>query len=171
MSDHEFITSTDGAFSQGLLRQAFACFPSGVTAFCGIVDDRPEGMAASSFTSVSIDPALVSVCVAKTSSTWPRLSRLPSLGLSVLSAEHGTVARALSAKGIDRFASVEWAKTESGAVFVHGATLWLEATPYKVVDAGDHQIVVLEIDSLLMAPDIEPMIFHRSSFHAIARSA
>jgi len=56
-------------------------------------------------------------------------------------------------------------------VFVHGATLWLECTPFKTVDAGDHHIVVLEIQALLMNPDIEPMVFHRSAFHEIARSA
>jgi flavin reductase (DIM6/NTAB) family NADH-FMN oxidoreductase RutF len=164
------ITAAQG-FNQALLRQAFGCFPSGVTAFCGITDGKPEGMAASSFTSVSIDPALVSVCVANTSSTWPKLASLPALGLSVLSSGHGTVARSLAAKGVDRFANVEWAQADSGAVFVHGATLWLECTPFKTVDAGDHLIVVLEIQALLMNPDIEPMVFHRSAFHEIARSA
>jgi flavin reductase (DIM6/NTAB) family NADH-FMN oxidoreductase RutF len=165
------ITAADEGFDQALLRQAFGCFPSGVTAFCGMINGKPEGMAASSFTSVSIDPALVSVCVANTSSTWPKLAGLPALGLSVLSSAHGTVARSLAAKGIDRFAGVNWAGADSGAVFVHGATLWLECTPFKTVEAGDHRIVVLEIQALLMNPDIRPMIFHLSAFHEIARSA
>jgi flavin reductase (DIM6/NTAB) family NADH-FMN oxidoreductase RutF len=136
-----------------------------------MVDGKPEGMAASSFTSVSIDPALVSVCVANTSSTWPKLAALSTLGLSVLASDHGPVARSLAARGVDRFASVDWASTESGAVFVHGATLWLECKPSMTVDAGDHQIVVLEIEALLMNPDVEPMVFHRSVFREIARSA
>ena len=165
------ITAADEGFDQALLRQAFGCFPSGVTAFCGMIVGKPEGMAASSFTSVSIDPALVSVCVANTSSTWPKLASLPTLGLSVLSSEHGTVARSLAAKGVDRFADVDLAEAESGAVFVHGATLWLECTRFKTVDAGDHHIVVLEIQALLMNPDIEPIVFHRSAFREIARSA
>ncbi len=165
------ISAADRGFDQALLRQAFGCFPSGVTAFCGMIDGKPEGMAASSFTSVSIEPALVSVCVANTSSTWPKLAALPALGLSVLASDHGTVARSLASKGIERFAAVDWTGTESGAVFVHGATLWLECRPFKSVDAGDHQIIVLEIEALLMNPDVEPMVFHRSTFHEIARSA
>jgi flavin reductase (DIM6/NTAB) family NADH-FMN oxidoreductase RutF len=165
------ITAIGDGFDQALLRQAFGCFPSGVTAFCGMIGGKPEGMAASSFTSVSINPALVSVCMANTSSTWPKLANLPALGLSVLSSEHGTVARSLAAKSVDRFAHVDWAKAESGAVFVHGATLWLECAPFKTIDAGDHQIVVLEIQALLMNPDIAPMVFHQSAFHEIARSA
>jgi len=67
-----------------LLRQAFGCFPTGVTAFCGLADGRPEGFAASSFTSVSLEPALVSICVANTSETWPKLARMKRLGISVL---------------------------------------------------------------------------------------
>ena len=87
------IATPEGGFDQVLLRQAFACFPSGVTAFCGLAGDKPEGMAASSFTSVSIDPPLVSVCVANSSTTWPRLADLPSLGLSVLASDHAPPSR------------------------------------------------------------------------------
>lgn len=171
MSGLPLISSSEQGFDQAVLRQAFGCFPSGVTAFCGLIDGTPTGLAASSFTSVSIDPALVSVCVANSSSTWPKLASLPTLGLSVLSSDHGTVVRSLAVKGIDRFAGVDWVQTESGAVLVRGATLWLECSPFKIIEAGDHQIVVLEIQSLLMNPDVQPMVFHRSAFHEIARSA
>ena len=54
--------------------------------------------------------------------------------------------------------------TDGGAVFVHGSTLWLECAPFKRVDAGDHEIVVLQIISLAMYPDVAPMVFHRAAF-------
>lgn len=165
------IAAVDEGFDQALLRQAFGCFPSGVTAFCGMVNGKAEGMAASSFTSVSLDPALVSVCVANTSSTWPKLAGLERLGLSVLAGDHAPVARALSAKTDDRFRTIDWTATDSGAVFVHGATLWLECAPFKTVEAGDHEIVVLQIVALAMYPDVAPMVFHRSDFHQLPRSA
>jgi flavin reductase (DIM6/NTAB) family NADH-FMN oxidoreductase RutF len=165
------ITAVDGQFDQALLRQAFGCFPSGVTAFCGLLDGVAEGMAASSFTSVSLDPPLVSVCVANTSTTWPKLAKLKCLGLSVLADEHAPVARALAAKTGDRFNGVDWRATDGGAVFVHGATLWLECAPFKRVQAGDHEIVVLQIVSLAMYPDVPPMVFHRSNFRELAPTA
>jgi flavin reductase (DIM6/NTAB) family NADH-FMN oxidoreductase RutF len=165
------ITAVNDEFDQALLRQAFGCFPSGVTAFCGMLDGAPEGIAASSFTSVSLDPPLVSVCVAKTSSTWPKLAKLDRLGLSVLASEHGEVARALASKGGDRFTGVEWTAVERGAVFVHGATLWLECVPFDIVSAGDHEIVILEIVALAMYPDVTPMVFHRSNFRELAPTA
>jgi flavin reductase (DIM6/NTAB) family NADH-FMN oxidoreductase RutF len=165
------IRAVDDDFDQSLLRQAFGCFPSGVTAFCGLLDGVAEGMAASSFTSVSLDPALVSVCVANTSTTWPKLAKLDRLGLSVLAGDHAPIARALASKTGDRFDGVDWTATDSGAVFVHGATLWLECAPFKRVEAGDHEIVVLQIVSLAMYPDVAPMVFHRSNFHELATSA
>jgi flavin reductase (DIM6/NTAB) family NADH-FMN oxidoreductase RutF len=165
------IGAVDGQFDQAVLRQAFGCFPSGVTAFCGLLDGVAEGMAASSFTTVSLDPPLVSVCVANTSTTWPKLATLERLGLSVLAGDHGSIARALAAKNGDRFSDVDWMATDSGAVFVHGATLWLECSPFKRIEAGDHEIVVLQIVSLAVYPDVAPMIFHRSNFHGLASTA
>ncbi|WP_036438230.1 flavin reductase family protein [Mycobacterium sp. URHB0044] len=164
------ITAVDDQFDQALLRQAFGCFPSGVTAFCGLVDGVAEGMAASSFTSVSLDPALVSVCVANTSATWPKLATLTRLGLSVLAGDHAPIARSLAAKTGNRFDEVDWMATDSGAVFVHGATLWLECAPFKRIEAGDHEIVVLQIVALAMNPDVIPMVFHRSKFHGLAQA-
>jgi flavin reductase (DIM6/NTAB) family NADH-FMN oxidoreductase RutF len=165
------IRAVDEDFDQSLLRQAFGCFPSGVTAFCGLLDGVAEGMAASSFTSVSLDPALVSVCVANTSTTWPKLANLDRLGLSVLAGDHAPIARALASKTGDRFGGVDWTASDSGAVFVHGATLWLECAPFKRVAAGDHEIVVLQIVALAMYPDVAPMVFHRSNFHELAPTA
>jgi flavin reductase (DIM6/NTAB) family NADH-FMN oxidoreductase RutF len=165
------ISAVDHQFDQTLLRQAYGCFPSGVTAFCGLLDGVAEGMAASSFTSVSLDPPLVSVCVANTSTTWPKLARLDRLGLSVLAGDHAPIAKQLAAKTGDRFSGVDWTATDSGAVFMHGATLWLECAPFKRIEAGDHEIVVLQIVALAMYPDVTPMVFHRSNFHELPTSA
>lgn len=165
------MVSTGPSFDQAVLRQAFGCFPSGVTAICGLLDGQPIGMAASSFTSVSLEPALVSVCVARTSSTWPKLRSLPILGVSVLAEDHGEAARALAAKSGDRFASVHWEATDSGAALVHGSTLWLECTIESEVPAGDHDIVLLRIQSLETYPDVAPMVFHGSKFRQLAPTA
>ncbi|MDT3446855.1 MULTISPECIES: flavin reductase family protein [unclassified Pseudofrankia] len=156
-----------GPLDGTLLRLAFGCFPSGVTAVCAMADGRPTGMAMSSFTSVSLDPPLVSVCVAHTSTTWPVLAVLPRLGVSVLAQDHGPVATALSAKRGDRFAEVAWAASTTGAVFVHGSTLWLECEVDRQVAAGDHDIVVLRIHALQSHPEVAPMVFHASRYRQL----
>jgi flavin reductase (DIM6/NTAB) family NADH-FMN oxidoreductase RutF len=151
-----------------LLRAAFASFPSGVTAVAAMRDAMPVGMAASSFTSVSLEPPLVSVCIARTSTTWPLLRTLPRLGLSVLAEEHGAVARALAAKDIDRFANVSWEHSPAGAIFVHGSALWLECSLHQEVPAGDHVIALLLIEQLWSYQDVSPLVFHGSQYRHLA---
>ena len=150
------------------LRRAFGCFPSGVTAVCAIAGGVPVGMAASSFTSVSVDPPLVSVCVQNTSSTWPTLRGLPRLGLSVLAEDHDEVCMSLSRKHGDRFAGVAWSELPRGAVLVHGATAWLDCRVHSEIPARDHMIAILEICALAAAPGTPPLVFHGSRFRRLA---
>lgn len=155
-------------FDRPTLRKAFACFPSGITAVCALDGDKPIGITASSFTSVSLDPPLVSICIAQTSQTRPTLTRQPRIGVSVLSEHHSATASALSDKGSDRFATVGWEAAEDGAVFISGSPLWLDCSIEQVVLAGDHDIVLLRIHALQADPGIRPIIFHSSAFRRLA---
>ncbi|MFD6280422.1 flavin reductase family protein [Streptomyces sp. NPDC060209] len=151
-----------------VLRGAYGRFPSGVTAVCGLVDGRPAGIAASSFTSVSLDPPLVSLCVAHTSTTWPALRRASRLGVSVLAEDQGPVARALATRSPDRFTSVDWVAEPPGSVFVLGAALWLECRIVQEISAGDHVIALLGIDRLSPHSAVPPVVFHASTFRSLA---
>jgi flavin reductase (DIM6/NTAB) family NADH-FMN oxidoreductase RutF len=150
------------------LREVFGCFPSGVIAVCAIVDGAPVGMAASSFTAVSVAPALVSICIQNTSTTWPRLRERPRLGLSVLAECHGEACVSLSRKVGDRFAGVSWTELPDGGVLVHGASAWLDCRPATELAAGDHTIALLEICATGTDPDTPPLVFHGSRFRRLA---
>jgi len=150
------------------LRAAFGCFPSGITAVCATVDGQPVGMAASSFTSVSLDPPLVSLCIQHTSTTWPVLRTGPALGLSVLAEGQDEISARLARRGTDRFAGTSWAETGNGSVFVHGATLWLDCTLHAEVPSGDHCIVLLRVHALRADPGTPPLIFHGSRYRRLA---
>lgn len=150
------------------LRRAFGCFPSGVAAVCAVIGGEPVGMAASSFTPVSIDPPLVSISVQNSSTTWPRLRNQPRLGLSVLAEDHAAAAKSLSRKVGDRFAGVPWGALPNGAVLIDGASAWWDCRVYREVAAGDHTIVLLEICALGVAPNTPPLVFHGSRFRRLA---
>jgi flavin reductase (DIM6/NTAB) family NADH-FMN oxidoreductase RutF len=165
---HEGMFVERGDLSADMLRGAFGQFPSGVTAVCGLAEDGPIGIAASSFTTVSLDPPLVSVCVAHTSTTWPTLRGSSTVGVSVLAHDQGQIARALASRTPNRFESFDWTSHGSGAVFVDGAALWLHCRIVREVEAGDHMIVLLEIDRLARY-DSDPIIFHASSFTTLAK--
>ncbi|GEE01681.1 oxidoreductase [Gordonia spumicola] len=150
------------------LRQAFACFPSGVTSVGAVVDGAPVGMAASSFTSVSLDPPLVSVCFQNSSTTWPRLREHGRLGISVLAEGHDEICRAISSRSPDRFEDIEWDVSPGGGLFVHDAAAWLDVVFDSEVPAGDHTIALLSIDGLQINSDTAPLVFHGSRFRRLA---
>jgi flavin reductase (DIM6/NTAB) family NADH-FMN oxidoreductase RutF len=110
------------------LRRAFSIFPTGVTALAAVVGGKPVGIAVSSFTSVSLEPAMVLVCVAHASTTWPVLSKVPRLGISVLAANQEKACRQLSARTGDRFAGLDWHATDQGALILDRASAWFDCS-------------------------------------------
>ncbi|MBN9739199.1 MULTISPECIES: flavin reductase family protein [unclassified Pseudonocardia] len=144
------------------LRHVFGCFPSGVAAICAMVDGEPVGMAASSFTSVSMKPPLVSVCVQNSSSTWPKLREASRLGVSLLAQDQGMECASLARKNGDRFAEIAWRQNGSGGVLILGATAWLDCSIHQEVAAGDHAIILLRIHGVWSDSVAEPLVFHRS---------
>ena len=160
-------TPSEIDLSPSSLREAFGHFPTGVIAIAAEVDGTRVGLAASTFVPVSLDPPLVSFCVQNSSTTWPRLVDAPYLGISVLGESHDAAARTLAAKTGDRFAGLETASTERGAVFIHGTSVWLESAIEQQVPAGDHTIVVLRVTGITVHPEVAPIVFHRSTFRRL----
>ena len=132
-----------------------------------MIDGAPVGFAASSFTSVSLEPPLVSLCVANTSTTWPLLRDAPSFGVSVLAADQAEVGRQLAARNTDRFANLDWRATSDGAVMLEGASAWLHCSTHAVYPGGDHEMVVLRLHDLNADDNIRPLVFHASKFHRL----
>jgi len=153
------------------LRRVFGAFPTGVTAVAAFVDGRPTGLAASSFTSVSLDPPLVSVCIAKISTTWPVLRRAGRLGVSVLGAHQEHLGRQLSARTGDRFAGASWRASNNGEIVLDGASAWLDCSIDREIPAGDHDIVLLRVHDLDADRNIAPLVFHQSNFSRLHRAA
>jgi flavin reductase (DIM6/NTAB) family NADH-FMN oxidoreductase RutF len=149
------------------LRRVYGAFPTGVTAIAALIDGQPVGIAASSFTSVSLDPPLVSVCVAHSSTTWPVLRDASRFGVSVLGADQERAGRQLSSRGGDRFADLQWRATTDGAVLLEGASAWLECSTEAQHRAGDHDIVVLRVHDVDADHAIKPLVFHASQFRRL----
>lgn len=167
--DIRVIPQMTNAFSTHVLRDAYGRHPAGVVFVGAFVDGEPCGLTASSFVPVSLEPALVSFCVQKTSKTWPKLASSRSLGISVLSEGHKNAIRTLSAKSGNRFADVTVTTSDQGAVFVNSCGLWLEGEIDQIVDAGDHVIVVVRLTSVTVHDEeASPVIFYRSACRVLA---
>lgn len=149
------------------LRQAFGIFPTGVVAVAAVVDGVPVGLAASSFTSVSLDPPLVSFSIARTSKTWPDLRRATHVGVTILAEHHSDVCRQLAGEPADRFEGVAVSVSEDGALTLDEGLARFDCTIYREVEAGDHLIVLLELHAVEQAAG-QPLVFHRSGFGRLA---
>jgi flavin reductase (DIM6/NTAB) family NADH-FMN oxidoreductase RutF len=157
------------------LRAAFGVFPSGVVAVAAEVDGQLTGLAASSFTSVSLEPPLVSFSVANTSKTWPDLRRASHLGLTVLADHHGEVCRRLAGPVEHRFDDVAVTASDDGAVTLDEGLARFDCTIYREVVAGDHTIVLLRLHAVETMPEggdtSLPLVFHRSAFGRLSEPA
>jgi flavin reductase (DIM6/NTAB) family NADH-FMN oxidoreductase RutF len=152
------------------LRRAFGSFPTGVVALAAEVGGRPVGLAASSFTSVSLDPPLVSLSLAAGSRTWPTLRGADRLGVTVLADHHGAVCRQLSGPLDARFSGLSLTVDDGGAVTLDEGLERFSCSLYREVEAGDHVLVLLRV----LAVDSgvgHPLVFHRSGFGRLERSA
>ena len=145
-------------------RQVLGHFCSGIVIVTGMEGREPVGLTCQSFTSVSLDPPLASVCIARTSTTWPVLRRATRLGVSVLAADQERLGRQLSQRGGDRFAGATWRASRDGEILLDGACAWLDCSIHEEYPAGDHEIVLLRIHDLDADHDAAPLVFHRSGF-------
>ncbi|MFE3285626.1 flavin reductase family protein, partial [Streptomyces sp. NPDC059233] len=105
------------------LRSVLGRFATGVVAVAAADPRTGEraGLAANSFCSVSLDPALVSFCVAHTSSSWPRIRAGGLLGITILGADQEEAAIRLAARGSDKFHGLPWTRSPGGAPVLDGA--------------------------------------------------
>jgi flavin reductase (DIM6/NTAB) family NADH-FMN oxidoreductase RutF len=162
----ELVTNQD--LDPERLRTAFGIFPTGVVAVAAEVDGLLVGLAASSFTSVSLDPPLVSFSIARSSKTWPDLRRSRHLGVTVLADHQDAVCRQLAGPPERRFDGVPVRITDDGAVTLVGGLAAFDCTIYGEVEAGDHMVVLLELHAVDQSDTSGPLVFHRSGFGRLA---
>jgi flavin reductase (DIM6/NTAB) family NADH-FMN oxidoreductase RutF len=132
-------------------------------------------MTCQSFSSLSLDPPLVMVSPAKTSTTWPRIRATGRFAVNVLGAHQREVSGAFARSGTDKFAGQAWVPgATTGAPLLTGSIAHVECELDVVHDAGDHDIVVGRVVALdapgLDAPvtdgtaTVEPLVYFRSGY-------
>jgi flavin reductase (DIM6/NTAB) family NADH-FMN oxidoreductase RutF/pimeloyl-ACP methyl ester carboxylesterase len=137
-----FLASTSEIDAKSF-RRALGAFTTGVTVVAtNQRDGGPRGFTANSFTSVSLDPPLVLVCIAKSASSYAVFSETDSFAISVLAENQRDTSGLFASKAADKFERASWHASGSGNPVISGAAAWFDCRKHSLVDAGDHAILI-----------------------------
>lgn len=138
------------------LRKAFGAFVTGVTVVTTVDSEgKAWGFTANSFTSVSLDPPLVLVCLARTAGSYPVFQAAEQFGINILSEEQRPLASQFASKKPDKFSGVDWCAAGNGVPLLDGAAAFFACSVHDKIEAGDHLILVgrvLEFDQAPRTP-------------------
>jgi flavin reductase (DIM6/NTAB) family NADH-FMN oxidoreductase RutF len=159
----------DDRTTQPSLREVMSRYPTGVTIVASRDEDEtPYGITVNSFTSVSLDPPLVLVCVGHRSTWHDRLVSADGFAVSVLAfGQDAIAARFAREPSAGRFDEVAWSPSPSGDPVVDGAVAWLDCTRFGVLDGGDHSILLARVEAS-GASDRPALVFHRGRLTSTA---
>jgi flavin reductase (DIM6/NTAB) family NADH-FMN oxidoreductase RutF len=161
------------ALTQENFRQAMSHFATGVTIITVDYENEVQGMTANAFTSVSLDPMLVLVCVDQKARTHAHLHAKKRFGINVLAEHQRTIAEHYARVDRDPARAEEEAgarfdRTRHGTPVLHGAIAYLECCLRTAQDAGDHTIFIAEVEDVVMRGG-KPLLFFQSGYLAIGR--
>jgi 3-hydroxy-9,10-secoandrosta-1,3,5(10)-triene-9,17-dione monooxygenase reductase component len=158
----------------GRFKSVMGHFATGVTIVTALEGDTPIGWTAQSFLSLSLEPPLVAVCPARTSTSWPRIAAADGLCINILAAGQEAICRGFAAPSDDRFAGIGWsASPGTGAPLLDGALAWIDGRIEETYPAGDHEIVIIRVDELGEGTSDGdhthgPLLFYRAGFGSFA---
>ncbi|MET9491198.1 flavin reductase family protein [Nocardia sp. NPDC006630] len=153
-------------------RDVLGHFPSGVVAVTTTTaDGRAAGSVVGTFTSVSLDPPLVSFLVARSSATFWMIRETGRFCANALAGNQEPVSRRMSTRGGDKFEGVNWIQSPLGNPILDGIVAWVDCTVEQIVEVGDHHLVVGRVSDLNIESVRTPLLFFRGGYGDYLASA
>jgi len=142
------MTETDQpGFDARDLRRAFGNFATGVTIVTTLdKDGNPCGFTANSFTSVSIDPPLLLVNIARSAYGCGIFTSSKGYAVNILAHDQRSLSNRFARAGEDKFAGLDWHGEVTGSPIIGGVVAWFDCTHFEQVDAGDHIVLIGRIE-------------------------
>jgi flavin-dependent trigonelline monooxygenase, reductase component len=152
-------------------RSVLGTFLTGVTVVTAFDSDgRPRGLTANSFTSVSLDPPLILVCVSKVGGSCAILARADRFCVNILGDGQTHVAAAFSSSTANKFEAVEIQQIDDGPPVIHGCLAVLDCARHELFDAGDHVIIVGRVVGFASSSG-SPLGYYRGRYVAFGEGA
>lgn len=153
------------AIEPDLLRAVLRRHASGVVVITA-AGVHPTGFTATSFTSVSLDPPLVSFCLDRAASSWPVVAEADHVAVHVLAEDQEQLARTFATSGVNRFAApTRWQAGPYGVPILDDVQAVLVCRIVDRLAAGDHVIVLAEpIEAEHVDHDTSPLLYHMGQY-------
>lgn len=150
------------------LRDALGCFATGVTVVTARTSEgRPIGLTANSFTSVSLEPPLLLVCIANNAGCAPVLGDADYFGVNVLQIGQQPVSNRFAGKAIDKFEETDWSPGETGIPLIAGSLCSFECAREAVHHGGDHFILVGRVERATFESRRDPLLYFRGKYRRL----
>jgi flavin reductase (DIM6/NTAB) family NADH-FMN oxidoreductase RutF len=160
------------AFTSKDFRDTVGSFATGVTVVTTRGEEHGYGMTANAFSSVSLDPPLVLVCVISQSEGSEHIQRNGCFAVNILAEAQEPISRYFSSRdrprGKDAFRDVEHHIGPSGSPILEGAIGYLDCRLHETYPAGDHEIFIGEVLELGASADGQPLVFHGGQYKLVA---
>ncbi len=151
---------------EAAFKQALSHFASGVTVVTTEHSGRAFGMTVASFTSVSLHPPLVLICIEKNVKTHDAIVESGKFGVSILGAEQAEISARFASRGEDKFSGIELEQVTLGGPLIRGALTTLQCSLRDRLPGGDHSIFVGEVIEA-HTRDGTPLLYFRSRYRQI----
>ena len=163
---------TKGEYRSGhdprTLRDALGCFATGVTVVtCVDATGNPAGLTVNSFTSVSLDPPLLLVCIHKLAASAEALTGAANFAINVLQTGQQPASITFSTRVEDRFGTTPWSRGEAGAPILKDSLCVFECERFAVYDGGDHQILVGQVVKASFDASLDPLLYFRGRYRRL----
>ena len=163
---------TKGEYRSGhdsrTLRDALGCFATGVTVVTCLDDSgTPSGLTVNSFTSVSLDPPLLLVCVHKNAASADALTQASHFAINVLQTGQQPASITFSTRVDNRFGRTAWSRGEAGAPILKDSLCVFECERFAVYDGGDHHILVGRVMKASFDASLDPLLFFRGKYRRL----
>ncbi|OIH85785.1 hypothetical protein BLJ79_06215 [Arthrobacter sp. UCD-GKA] len=150
------------------VRNVHRKYPTGVTVVTTSVDGVPFGLAVNAFSSISLDPPLVLVCVNESSKSYPAVFEADHLGINILAADQTAVAGTFARSGGDKFADLAWRSSAVGVPILDGVAGYFELEIKYKIPAYTHTIFIGEVVEAGHS-DKAPLVYQDGRFFDGAR--
>ncbi len=147
-----------------LFRSTMGQFCTGVVVASACLEGEPVGFAAQSFVSLSMDPPLVALCPAKTSTSWPKIRDSGSFCINILGSDQQPVCDAFARSGGNKFEGLSWTPGVTGSPVLEGVLAYVDCSLEAEHEAGDHTIAVGRVQALEVVGSGTPLLFFKGGY-------